>query len=188
MTALQKIINISKRRGGICLSKRYYYKILIKLKCEYGHIWRTKSTNILKGSWCPICAGNRKNTIKDMRKLAKKYRGRCISTKYVTSEMNLTWECSEGHRWRATPSNVKHGHWCPRCYRKKEKLLNAMRLVAKKRGGECLSKRFIDTSHKGKWKCAKGHVWRSIIKSVVYKNVWCPKCNVNQYINSRRKS
>ena len=36
--------------------------------------------------------------------------------KYTNTITNLEWECEKGHRWFATPRNIKnHGTWCKEC-------------------------------------------------------------------------
>ena len=48
--------------------------------------------------------------------MQKKEGGRCLSKSYINAKTKLEWECSEGHRWWATPSNIRHiGTWCPKC-------------------------------------------------------------------------
>ena len=76
---LEEMRKIAISRGGKCLSKitdyelkrnvrgsRQYFKW--KWQCEKGHIW--ESATVKYGSWCLICAGKKKLTIEDMRKIA----------------------------------------------------------------------------------------------------------------------
>ena len=58
----------------------------------------------------------KKLTIEKMRKIAKTRGGKCLSKKYVNPHTPLEWECARGHRWKATPNNVKNKRsWCPEC-------------------------------------------------------------------------
>jgi len=87
-------------------------------ECQIGHQWQVALTNLKKGTWCPFCLGKNK-TIEDMNTIAKERYGLCLSKVYRNNHTNLKWQCSKGHKWKATPSNVKRGTWCPVCARKR---------------------------------------------------------------------
>lgn len=56
--------------------------------------------------------------IEDMRQAAAYRGGKCLSAEMEPGDLDtpLEWECSYGHRFRATPRIVlKGGHWCPQC-------------------------------------------------------------------------
>ena len=50
-----------------------------------------------------------------------------------------------------------------------------MHALAKERGGECLSTKYINTRTKLKWQCAKGHIWDAQY-STIRRGSWCPTC------------
>ena len=53
-----------------------------------------------------------------MRQAAAYRGGKCLSAEMESGDLDtpLEWECSYGHRFRATPRIVlKGGHWCPQC-------------------------------------------------------------------------
>lgn len=51
-----------------------------------------------------------------MQKLATEKGGKCLSKKYLGNGTNLAWQCADGHKWEATPGNIKsRGSWCPFC-------------------------------------------------------------------------
>ena len=54
-----------------------------------------------------------------------------------------------------------------------------MREIAIKRGGLCLSDKYVDIHTKLKWQCEKGHVWNAPPDSVNNSNHRCPKCDGN---------
>jgi len=117
-----------------------------------------------------------------MHDLAKSKLGKCLSKKYVDSSTKLEWECKEGHIWEAIPSNVKKGHWCPKCSFKKiashKRLdLEIMKKIAISKGGICLSNEYKNCGINLKWKCDKGHLWDATIKQIKYRKKWCPECN-----------
>ena len=53
--------------------------------------------------------------------------------------------------------------------------IEQMQAIAKSRGGECLSKRYLNIDTKLMWECAKGHKWKAIPYSIK-KGSWCPEC------------
>ena len=120
---------IAKKRNGYCLSTEYKNsQAKLKWKCEYDHIWEANLTNIKnQNQWCPACIG-RRPTIEEMCKLAKQNGGKCLSNKYINSNIKLDWQCKEGHIWKAVPSSIKNAKsWCPHC--KESRGENACRII-----------------------------------------------------------
>ena len=115
-------------------------------------------------------------TLQIFNSIAKRRGGRCLSTRYVNSRIPLSWQCAIGHRWRALPNNVKHRRsWCPSCAGVKRLTLREMRVLAKHRGGDCLSKQYVNDDTKLTWRCAAGHEWRAVPVDVK-RGSWCPYC------------
>jgi hypothetical protein len=70
---------------------------------------------------------------------------------------------------------IRHAKsWCPYC-RGMYKTIKDMQALAAKRGGKCLSEKYIDSVTKLKWICAKGHIWKSAPCNII-NNCWCPTC------------
>ena len=71
--------------------------------------------------------------------------------------------------------------------------IEEMQILARERGGKCLSKAYINRNTKLLWKCKRGHQWEAIPLNV-RRGSWCPKCASNsrysiedmQYIAERR--
>lgn len=184
---------IAKDRGGKCLSRKYINsETKLEWQCEEGHSWKsTPHTVKNKKSWCPTCkADKQKNTIEDMRKLASMKGGKCLSKEYVLNNVNLKWKCKEGHIWENQPANITMGQWCPICNKENEKLtIKEMQIIAKERGGKCLSKCYIDIKTKLQWQCSEGHKWSAMPSLVKHHNSWCPVCagNIKKTIFEVRK-
>jgi len=109
---------IATENGGECLSKKYINtRTKLTFKCGQGHIWETKPHNVkLSKSWCPVCSNSIKLTINQMRELANKRDGKCLSETYIDSHTKLLWECKNRHQWMAKPSQIKNSNnWCPIC-------------------------------------------------------------------------
>lgn len=63
---LREMLGLAKSRGGKCLSNKYV-NIYTKLEwqCDKKHKWSASPGKVLRGSWCPVCAVEK-------RKLARK--------------------------------------------------------------------------------------------------------------------
>jgi hypothetical protein len=172
---------LAQSRGGQCLSKEYH-GTLEKLwwECARGHHWESSYSNIQSGSWCPLCDLEKKklprtNSIEAARRLARTKNGSCLSDKYERSKAKLRWECSKGHQWEATFESVKRGSWCLKCSGYESLTLEDMQVLARSRGGFCLSNEYKNAGTKLKWTCSKGHVWDAK-PSHVKSGSWCPYC------------
>ena len=56
--------------------------------------------------------------------------------------------------------------------------IKEMEIIAKNRGGQCLSKHYATNKDKLKWKCSKGHTWKASPNHIM-RNQWCPFCAKN---------
>lgn len=117
-------------------------------------------------------------TIEEMQAIAASRDGLCLSVEYVNSQTPLEWECVRGHRWWATAAHVKTGTWCRVCLNHEQSgTLAAMQRIAQSRGGACLSQTYVNSTTKLTWRCAEGHVWEALPRSVCSpRNTWCPVC------------
>lgn len=116
--------------------------------------------------------------IEDMRELARKHGGHCLSAEYVDMRTALRWQCDQGHTWDSRPDNVKAGSWCRICSRIKRQArwLEEMRTMAHARGGRCLSDTYVTSATKLRWQCGEGHVWEAMPASLRTSGSWCPVC------------
>jgi hypothetical protein len=115
-----------------------------------------------------------------MVQIAASRGGRCLSTEYVNVETHLSWRCGEGHRWTATAASVRRGKWCPYCVHNHRLELKEMQHLARKRGGKCLSTRYINSVHPLLWECKRGHRWKAVPGNVKggkrKRGMWCLEC------------
>ena len=180
--------DIAAGHGGQCLSKVYVSdgtKLL--WQCAQGHKWQAAPSYIKQGTWCPFCAGTIRRTLKEMEAIAVSGGGSCLSPAYEGNHMKLVWECSQGHRWQATPAHIQQGEWCPKCAGNVRKTIEDMKAVAESRGGSCLSPAYEGTHRRLVWQCHAGHTWEAIPSSV-QRGSWCPYCasNVRKTIEDMR--
>jgi len=182
--SIEEMKEIAMSQGGECLSIQYINSNTHLIwGCQHGHTWEATPSNIKRGKWCPTCAiiknaDSKRKTINDMQEMAKIKNGQCLSKEYLNMNSKLLWVCQEGHKWEATPSNIKRGKWCPTCVGR-NKSLEDMQAIAKQHNGKCLSTQFLMMTKKLKWQCEHGHVWESTPNSIINQDSWCPICAGN---------
>ena len=166
-STLPAMRRLAKRRGGRCLSRRYIdSRTPLSWRCRLGHCWKAMATNVSKGSWCPECAHRKRLTLGEMRALAERRGGECLSDRYINNRTKLAWRCATGHQWEAAPGLVKGGRWCPYCARVARLSLDGMAAMAAFRGGRCLSTEYFNINTPLLWRCKEGHQWTATPASV----------------------
>jgi hypothetical protein len=180
---IENLKEVARKHGGQLISTTYK-GIFEKLtwRCSEGHEFRAAPNNVKNsGSWCPKCYGLGQ-TISDMREIARERGGECLSTKYVNNITPLVWRCAEGHTWKARPSNVKFGTWCPECGRKESGLkrrkydLKSLQDAAKKLGGTCESNEYLGYKIRHRWKCSCGAEFEQTAERILRNGSWCTDC------------
>jgi hypothetical protein len=114
----------------------------------------------------------------------KLHAGQCLSSKYFNSRTKMKWKCKEGHIWETVLRNICNGSWCPKCAGVFRGTIKDMQKTAKKRGGICLSKKYINSQSKLKWKCKDGHDWMATPAHIQH-GTWCPKCAIEKDIHRK---
>ena len=186
-STIEEMQEIANARGGKCLSSEYINtKTKLKWECAEGHQWSAVPDSIKSGTWCAICSAKKqgqtlKLSIFEMQQIAADRGGKCLSSKYVNSTTKLKWECAEGHRWVATPGNIKVGKWCAICSaksrgKKRRLSISEMQQIAADRGGKCLSSEYVNSTTKLKWECAEGHQWTTTPGNIKA-GKWCAICS-----------
>lgn len=173
---------IAKERGGLCLSEHYVgNKIVLQWECARKHRWFAIPNSIKQGSWCLLCAFERRSkTLDDMHALARQHGGQCLSERYIDCEHKLRWRCAQGHVWEANCGPISRGHWCRRYYDNRNRgSIENMQALAASRGGKCLSETYINAKTALLWQCAAGHTWKSQPATTTYSS-WCPECKTER--------
>lgn len=170
---IEQAKGIASRRGGKCLSTEYISGQKLIWECAKGHQWNQRIDLIKRGHWCPEC---RKLTIEEMQELASKKEGQCLSGSYKNSQSHLEWKCKNGHVWKARPSNIKRGYWCPYCAGQGRYTLQRLQNIAADRGGKLISNTVGNAKTKLLWECSQGHQWKGITCQIVAGR-WCPACS-----------
>lgn len=120
-------------------------------------------------------------TIEEMQSLASRRGGKCLSKSYLTARKLLEWQCSQGHKWKATPDNIKRGRWCPVCGRKtieEAKIrysIDECESYANKQGGKLINAKTASRRN-WVWECRNGHRWTASPSQVIGLRTWCKRC------------
>lgn len=122
ISKLEKLKDIAKGRGGVCLSEKFNGTAeLMKWRCVKSHEWMANADTVTRGHWCGKCVGLGKS-IEDARSEAAKHGGDCMSSAYVDSQVKMKWSCGK-HVFEMSYNSVQSGHWCPDCRNKGEAFL-----------------------------------------------------------------
>ena len=184
---LQNAQCAASARGGKCLSKTYKSSNLnMKWQCSEGHVWEAPFDYIRSNYWCRKCGHNRigdknrKLTLQDAQCAASARGGKCLSKTYKSSNLNMKWQCSEGHVWEVSFGHIRGGCWCKKCgyeasRKKQSSTLESVQSCAARRGGQCLSDAYVNSKTKLQFECAEGHQWLTRPASIK-RGHWCPRC------------
>lgn len=122
-STIEHMRQLAEKKGGQCLSSEYTNNhTKLRWRCAKGHEWDAVPNSVVQGHWCAVCAGVKKKTIEQMREIAAKHGGKCLSESYRSVFGNLLWQCANGHKWEAPAMGIIHwGAWCPVCAPRKPK-------------------------------------------------------------------
>jgi len=174
--SIENCHKVAESRGGKCLSTEYINAhSKMKWECSKGHTWDAVGYSIQQGTWCPDCAGRKRKSIENCHKLAESKGGKCLSTEYINSKSNLTWQCSDGHIWNANHGSINRGTWCPECAGVKKKSIEYCHKIAELKGGKFLSIEYINAFSKLNWECSEGHRFNLGLNKI-NSGGWCRQC------------
>jgi len=114
---IEEAHEIALKNGGKCLSAEFIQmRAKLSWQCgNCGYIWDAKLGHVLEGTWCVKCSHS-KYTIENFKKHAKKYNGKCLSSKYIYGE-NIIFQCNTCNSiWNTNgPAALRDGTWCTPC-------------------------------------------------------------------------
>lgn len=126
--------------------------------------------------------------LEEVRKIASDRGGKLISKNYIDSQTSLEFECSKGHRWKASPSSIiNNGSWCGdrQCVaelislKRRRKTIQKMEsLLAEKGAGKIVSiyPRQKQKNTFFKLECENGHLFDTDLGRIRNGN-WCRHCS-----------
>ena len=79
----------------------------------------------------------------------------------------MQWRCHQGHIWHAVLNTIKNRNsWCPQCAGCSKLNINIAKEIALKKGGRCLSEKYIDIDSLLLWECNEGHQWHTNLRCI----------------------
>src|ERR1700677_795586 len=114
---IETIRKIALSKGGELLKdERRGSVTMCYLLCSYKHEWWGRANQVKKGTWCKKCMCNsRRGSLEDLQKIASVKGFTCLSIEYKTYKTKYWWKCKLGHKWMATPHNIKRDIETPGC-------------------------------------------------------------------------
>ncbi len=154
---------------------------------EHGVFSQIPSVHLRPAS-CKRCATSklsesRKRTTEEfIHDAIKKHGDRYDYSKtiYVSSRDKLIIICPSHGEFKQIAHSHLIGMGCNKCAAIKKGKDKAFSIdfaheLARKKGGACLSQKYLNQNEKLKWKCECGYMWEAKTSNVVQGN-WCPKC------------
>lgn len=180
---LRELTRLAQEKGGRCVSTRYVNPAgMLRWRCARGHSWSASAMSVRAGAWCRRCE---LPTLDQLRALARRRGGECLAHTVEGMTSPLTWRCASNHTWRAPPARVIAGSWCRVCTNEAQKrqpkpriTLELAQLLARERGGTCLSSTCIGAGAVLDWRCDLGHTWTEKLRGI-RRGLWCPECRAN---------
>lgn len=91
----------------------------LKWRClKDGHVWEASWASTQSNHGCPLCAGNIKHTLEQVKEKVKEINPdiEILSKEYLRGKDKLDCKCKKcGNEWKATWLNLGRGTGCPVC-------------------------------------------------------------------------
>lgn len=183
---IENLIDAARKRNGTCLDSKYKgIKAHYQWECQFGHKWPAIAESILRGSWCPTCAGQRKITLEELREICQKKGGKLLSTEYINQHTKYEVICREGHIFQPQGMSLTKGSWCKKC-QSAELWANRTKVSIEdyQKAGLEVGCILLDvqiperTTIKAQWRCKKeNHVFPMTYNNIKNHKQHCPKCS-----------
>lgn len=122
---------------------------------------------------------NKKKTIEEIKNEVKEHKYELLSTEYINCVTKIKLKCQHGHEFEMRWTDFQQGNRCPNCAGNKRKTIKEVKEHVEKQDYELLSKKYINSNTKLKFRCPEKHEFEMVWSSV--KNgIKCPIC---AYIN-----
>jgi DNA-directed RNA polymerase subunit RPC12/RpoP len=163
-------------------------------KCAHNHTWTTGVFNRTRaGTGCPSCSGRiavlgETDLATTHPEIAVEADGWDPTTVKAGTNQKLTWTCSRGHKWLASPSSrTGQGTGCPYCANKAvlagyNDLATTHPEIAAEADGWDPTTVTAGNDVKQRWRCQHGHQWSAQTYSRAQLGTGCPYCSGRRVI------
>ena len=180
---LQKLKDHANSEDGKLLSTSFFGMThKYEWCCGAGHKWKTTADSVVNGgSWCIVCAGLKlENPLEELKELARKKGGACLSGEYVNSQTKMLFQCNDKKHgsWWATPNSIRRDSWCYKCSRNYiADPIKELAEISQKKGWKLVSQDYVNAHTKLIFECSKNKHQISCrptsMKSIYIR---CPSC------------
>jgi len=152
--------------------------------CNKGHKFSASLSSLkIRTSICLRCEGGAPASIKEVKQIVKKHRGKCLSKTVSNVRQPLIFICKNGHQFSSCLMHLRGNRWCRNCSAvirgasQRKYTINDLKKYAKRLEGDCLSKAYLSGHTRYTWKCKNGHIWKSSWSNVNNLRSWCGSCS-----------
>ncbi len=105
--------SLAKTRGYVWLGPEVK-SITVKTywRCPSGHTWHSSYESVSRGRQCSKCI---RRGPQDYHGLAQRRGFLWVGEIVADTKTPTEWQCSNGHRWKASYNNILKGSGCPHC-------------------------------------------------------------------------
>lgn len=173
---------LAEKYGGRCLAKNYVNnRQMLEWECGEGHVFKRPTYKVQAGQWCFTCQQANMDsaeplTMGDLVEHARKCGVTHIGTATTLREVTR-WRCDQEHEFEVSGRAIrKRKNLCQECAGRSNRGLEDIQVLARNRGGRCLSGSYDNSCGVLKFECEKGHRWKTMARNVMYCGSWCPTC------------
>ena len=166
-----------EKEGYKLLSEEYVdAKTKLELECPEGHKYRVRYSDFNQGQRCPICAGNQRYTIEEVREFMESKGYKLLSKEYNNNHTKLELMCPKGHKFWMTYGNFQQKQRCPQCHYNNMKLTyEEVKEYIEDKRYKLLSKEYKNSQIKLELECPEGHIfWMTW--ACFQQGSRCPQC------------
>lgn len=161
----------------------------VRWRCTSGHEWDAKVVSRVYGSGCPYCSGRRRIVgVNDLATLNPGLASELVDESLAkelapNSLRKVSWRCSKGHVWEASPLSRTQGNGCPVCSGKLVVAgVNDLATTHPDIAAEAVDQDMVLRVGHGSgkrlaWRCSKGHVWEMPVVARTAQGQGCPYCS-----------
>jgi DNA-directed RNA polymerase subunit RPC12/RpoP len=167
-----------------CLNKRWQgsaYKYRWEcLNC--GHTFHATHNNVSRGKGCPECGKKRKRVSQTRYSIgdlieAVGVRGKVLEKSYRGYHEPHKIRCECGYIWSPRFQQIVRGiSWCPSCAGQEKGTIEEIQRLAKRKGGKCLSSKYVNNHSKLAFECGAGHQFKMSRAALISQDQWCKQC------------
>lgn len=179
---IDDINRFAEERGWKFLSENFTnVNTKHKWQCNKGHIIEKPYNSIQQGHGCRECAGKAELTIEKINDFVnEKWKGKCLSKKYLGQHKKLLFQCAKGHQFKKYVNNViNQEHWCtkyPKCFGFRKWTIKNIQRKAKKIGWKLLpNQKYINGKGHLNFICENGHEINKRVGDFI-NGSGCPNC------------